>query len=320
MVFSCNFMDVSRSVWLSYVTLRSIRLVLVWMCIVIQWPQTMYPRWMCNLLFQFNLWGFCTEFKNSPRQTNFNRIIFCLHFILCTIFTFFLIAYLRRPIQNVLGIVDDGIKFSVMLLVYWTTIIESYLSRKTQKQFWDIIEKIDQQFCSHRQIYFKVYIIKMAIYFTCLLLYLLNNFQQILPDSDLYYFWVFYTSFHVFYNVRLFYYLFLLEFIKYELTIIDKEVGEILNSIEKCRLQSAKEFLKKFHRNRINWIQKYYAMSFDLCGIVNSVFGWSNVAAVLLPILLVLTDVNMFYWKVLNLFEVNVIGEWFAPIEQKIFQ
>lgn len=260
-------------------------------------------------MFYFDLWGFCTQFKRSPRQRNYDRLSFILHIVLCTIFTIFLFAYLKRPVQDNLGIFNDGIKLNAMLLVYWLSIIESYSSRKTQKKFWDIVQQIDQQFCSHRQVYFRIYIIKMVIYLTCLVLFLSNYICHILPDSELHYFWFFFTSFQIYYNNRLFYYLFFLEFIKHELECIEKEVGEMLNSLERSKLQSAKEFLKKFHIERFKWVREYYGLVCDLCGIANDVCGWSNVAAVPLPFLLFMTNINWFYWKLLNLFEIDIVGK-----------
>lgn len=269
----------------------------------------MYPTWLERLMFYFDLCGLCTQFKSSPRQFNFDSLVLILHMILATVFTVFTFLFLKRPIQDSLGIFNDAIKLYALLLVYWLSIFDSYSKRKTQKKFWQIIEQIDQRFCSHRHVCFKSYIIKLIVYFFFLAIFLMNYIWHILPGSELHYFWFFFTSFYIFFNIRLFYYLFFLEFIKHELKIIDHEVSEILNTFERNKLKGAKEFMRKFHRNRFKWFREFYGCIYDLCNIINSVCGWSNVAVVPLPFLLLLTDINWFYWKILNVYEIDIVGK-----------
>lgn len=272
----------------------------------------MYPVWLSNLMFFFDCWGHCSQFNTSPRHRKLDSVIFVMQILLVTIFTILILIFLKRPVQDNLGIFNDGVKMTAMIVVYWLSIIESYSKRHAQRRFWTIIKRIDRQFCVHRYRCFKKYIFKMITYAVFMTIFLSNYIFYIPPDSELHYFWLAYTSFSFYYNTRLFYYLFFLEFIKNELQVIDQEVSQILSSFERHKLKSAKEFVKEFHRKRFKWFREYYESIYDLCMIVNSVCGWSNVVAIHLPFLLLLTDMNWFYWKILNMYNIDVIGNLFS--------
>lgn len=269
----------------------------------------MYSLWLVNLTFFFDLWGLCTEFKDSPRQLSFDRIIFVLHILLAIVFTVLTFVFLKRPVQDYLGIFNDSVKLNSMLLVYWLSILESYSTRRTLKKFWIIVQQIDQQFCSHQFLCFKSYFVKMITYFIFLIMFLLNYVWKISPNSDLHYFWFCFTSYQIYFNVRLFYYLFFLEFIKHELKAINQEVSAMLACLKRNKLRNAKDFIRIFHRNRFKWFRQYYGCVYELSNIINSVCGVINCAAIPLPFLLLLTDVNWFYWKILNMYDVDIIGK-----------
>lgn len=99
-----------------------------------------------------------------------------------------------------------------------------------------------------------------------------------------------------------------MELIKNELKMIDCEANEILCACKNGKMKRAKYFMKKFHRNRLKWVREFYSSIYDMCDILNGVFAWSNVFAILISFQLILTDFNWFYWKMFNNFRVDIFG------------
>lgn len=259
---------------------------------------TMYPMWMKILLFYFDLWGFCTRFKSSSKIRRVTeRIIFIFHLISVTTATLIILNFLRRPIGDKLGTVNDSMKLGAILLVYWWTILELNLKRKIQQRFWDIFFNIDTNFCCSCRLNFKSYVSKIPIFLTIFLLLYVRYFIRLftLNKSGLYFFWFCYTFTNLFCKNQFFYYLFFLEFIKNELEMVDFEISEILCACKNGEMKRAKYFVKKFHRNRLKWVRQFYGSIYDLCDVLNSVFGWSNVSAILISFLLILADFNWLF-------------------------
>lgn len=264
----------------------------------------MYPKWMLNLLLYFDLWGFCTQFNRSPNsnQVKIDRLIFIFHMIFASIATLFICNYLKRPDNDTLANINDVLKFTDLLLVYWLSIFELYTNRRIQKEFWSIVRYIDKRFCSLQRFDLGHYPLKIKIYFT---LTILNNcifFNRIFSTArtDFVYLCLCYMLITWIHQNRSFYYLFYLEWIRQELKRVNYEAHEIVATYESSLLRTRNAFMKIFHRNRFKWLRQYYGSTYDLSDEMNMVFGWSNVAVILVSVHLILADVNWFYWKLFN--------------------
>lgn len=122
------------------------------------------------------------------------------------------------------------------------------------------------------------------------------------------YFWCSYIIIVLAYQTLSFYYLFYLEFIHHELCSIDFEIRQLLVDCNAKNWIKTKQFIKRFHCTRLKWIRGYYGLIYNLSETMNSVFGWSNVVTLLLSFEFVLTEINWFYWKLLNKYELRVMG------------
>lgn len=273
----------------------------------------MYPRWMQNLLLYFDFCGFCTQFRQGPNQQKIDFSILIVHVILATITTFFISLYLRRPVADTLGNLNDTLKFFVLVLGYWLSIFELYFKQKTQQQFWHLLRNIDRKFSSHQSFSFSKFLFKMRIYFAITTFAYFVYLHRLISNSGDRFldFWFSYIFVVLAYQNRSFYYLFFLEIIKYELNLIYRELGEILCERQNGKFKDVwkkKCFIKKFCRIRFKWIREFYQSIYDMNGTINTVFGWSNVAVILLSFHLVLADINWFYWKLLNKYQFNILG------------
>lgn len=266
---------------------------------------------MLNLLFYFDLWGFCTQFKRSPKQPNFHRLILVTHSLIASVATSLILKYIRRGDDELsLRAVNDVLKFTVLLLVYWLSILELYSKRYTQRQFWYIVHYIDTRFCSLQRFDLGKYPSKLRIYFILSLFVYCIDFKQLFSVQFVS-FWLCYLYVVWIYQNRSFYYLFYLEWIKQELKRVKHETDEIVQTYQTSTLQTKNYVMKQFHRNRFKWLRQYYGSIYDLSDAVNSVFGWSNVVTILVSVHLILADTNRFYWKIFNRYNTSVIRKLF---------
>lgn len=269
----------------------------------------MYPRWMLSLLFYFDLWGLCTQFKRSPTQPNFHRLILAVHTFLASMATSLIFQYLffLSLVDDLpLRAVNDVLKFTVLLLVYWLSIMELYSKRYTQRKFWHIVDYIDKRFCSLQRFDLGSYPIKLEIYFSLSLFVYCIDFKQLFSVKFVS-FWLCYLFIVWIYQNRSFYYLFYLEWIKQELKRVNNEAGEIMHTYANSTLHMKNIFMNQFHRNRFKWLRQYYGSIYDLSEAMNSVFGWSNAVTILVSVHLILADTNRFYWKIFNRYHTSVM-------------
>lgn len=282
----------------------------------------MYPTWMYRLFLYFDLWGFTTQFKASRSKLNDNNV-FIIHIILALLASFFIVLYLIRPNDDEIARLADYLKFSVLFVVYWLSLIELNSKKDVQRKFWHHVHTIDQYLCSHRQFRLTNYLKKLRIYFSfvgiAFAMYLYRTIHY--TGTNVLFFWVSYMFSIIFFKTRSFYYIFFLEFIKNELKIIDREAAALLKD---CNAATTTENLSRLYRltksfrlSRFKWIRKYYGLVFDLCHTVNAMFGWSNIVVILFTFHLILMDINWAYWKLLNRYPLSVNGKFgiFAWIE-----
>lgn len=273
----------------------------------------MHPKWLNNLFVFFDLYGFSTEFRETPKQRKFHSVILISHIILASVATSRIVLYLLRPVDDQLGTINDIFKFSALVLVYWLSLFEFYLQRKNQKQFWQYVSEIDRKFCCHQHFKLASYQIKMKVYFILSTLAYFLYLERLVENtgSTFLYFWMSYVFMCSVFQVRSFYYLFFLNFIKHELKTIELEVDAVLKDFKSEQLQKIQKrhvFMIEFRQRRLKWIRQYYEIIYQMCRIVNNVFGWSNIVAVIFHFHLILTDINWFYWKLLNKYEFNIYG------------
>lgn len=269
----------------------------------------MYPTCMTKLFLYFDLWGFSTQFRSKHQK--FYRIIFIVHIVSAMVTTIVTIRFLNRPNNDKLGSVNDTIKMISIVLVYWLSILELHSKQESQRKFWEIVQNIDEHFCCHQHFRINTYILKLMVYVALVLAMYLNYLKRIIVANkrELFHFEFWYTFIGLFRINQLFYYLFFLEFIKNELKMINHEANEMMCDSKNGNLKNANNFLYKFQQHRLKWFRKFYGSIYDLCTIINAVFGWSNLAAIIISFQLILTDFNWFYWKIFNQFHVDVIGK-----------
>lgn len=258
----------------------------------------MYPKWLSVLMCYFDLWGFCSQFRTTPNQQTIYKIIFMCHLALDLYVTVVIVEFLKRPIGDSLGVLIDSMKLCPHTLMNWISVCELYFKHRTQNKFWNVIQNINEQFFSHDNLCFKAYLIEMIIYFIVLILMFLNYLIYV-RRSELISFWIASIFIISFFKHYFFYYLFYSEFIKYELTQVERKSFEICTNVH----------LKLSHSNQFQKIRRLYESVNELFNVVNEVFRWSNAVGVPISFLLMLVDINWFYWKIFNKYQVDFLGK-----------
>lgn len=277
----------------------------------------MYPKWIFYFSRYFDLLGFCTgvsaKSSQHPKSVHF---IFMFHIVQITILTVQAIEFLTRAGSsgnNKLGTINDDLKNITTLLIYWSSIFELYLKRDTQKEFWRRFNEIDEHYCSHRRFFLRDFVFH-TIFRNLIVAAVLTEYSVRVVFTKYFNvifveFWVVFIVLTMFSLNRLFYYLFYIELILYELKMIEREVNEVVR-VNRMKLKSRLEVHKftKFHRMRFEWIRQYYQLMWEMTLYVNEVFAWSNLPTILLPFQYILGDANWTIWRFHNSFPLRSGG------------
>lgn len=260
----------------------------------------MIPKCITFLMNVFDFCGFCTQQKPSKRYQRLISIIFVLHIILAIVNTLIFIEYLNNQTIDTLGQINDAAKFSFQLSVYWFSIWEMYSKREMQKLFFDCFRRIDIHFNDHQSFQLCSYRLKFLAH------QLLGGFVRLISLRRVIGcgritlgFWCSYVFILIFIQNRIFYFLFYLEFIKYQLNRIlcfTKQMKELSKNQEFCAE----------HAIVLKWIREYYQIIHDISMNMNDLFGWSNSSTIFCLFVLFSTDSNFFYWKWYNQ-NINII-------------
>lgn len=252
----------------------------------------MQPNQIKQFLNFFDLCGFCSGSSNwfcTRRSINF---VMFAHFLLAIFFTFSQFYYFRVFYSNLemLETISELVEVSATLYTYYLIILDANVHRTAHKYFWDILWQIDNCFCSQFELTCRIYIFKLVIFFLLTFLILIRNMWFSLAE--------FLTiSIHLVIvkicQIRLLYYLFCLEVINSQLKKIEHELVTMkgTHAIVNFQMQS----FHAFEMQRFRWIREYFHCIYDMVEIVNEIFGWSQVAAILLNFHCLFTDFNYFY-------------------------
>lgn len=261
----------------------------------------MFSKRITFLLKFFDICGFCTEAPNSKTHQKCDLFIFLCH--ICCAFTLssFVIKFSMQPIvlNDVLpSVVNTVLQNTGGMFVYWTIMIESYFQRKTQKRFWLQYEKSITFRIHCKSSWLHNYLIKIIEHFIVvipILVYCMHYFMYFVGN---YFFFRLAYFFSIAINqYRVFYYMFYLEIVKYEL----KNIKSKLQQLEVSSKNVGHDFSNENTiDNDLKSINQYYQVICELKECINQVFGLSNFTTILFCFLLPLTDTNWAYLALFN--------------------
>lgn len=241
----------------------------------------MLPTQIVYFLNFFDFLGYDSGSSILSYHRKVIYLIYLLHIFvvaLLTVYKVYLAFWLSLHYDlEMVEVINVSMQFSAPTYTYWMILLDSSLHRHGHKQFWNVVQRIDTSYCRQMNS-LQRFIFKMIAYFSIAIpLFLLfqteTNFDY--PGSI----FVYLTLITVC-QIRIFYYLFCLEIIQFQLNVIEHELKTL--NITTCS-------------NQWKWFRGYYATIHDLTVLLNEIFGCSNVAAILFGFYTVLTDVNVIY-------------------------
>lgn len=182
-------------------------------------------------------------------------------------------------------------------LIYWLIIYEVHTYRKDLQTFWRLLIQINHHYSKQEsfkpQCYLFILIVTPFVDIVFTVFAILN--EQTSRTVQKLMMLIFYSiSFN-----RLFFYLLHMRMIEIQLQTIGIELTNIKNTVENIskfrqsiltNIQSS-----KLMENRFKWIRNYYGIVYEMSLLVNSIFGWSQLAFVLLNCHCSITFLNFFY-------------------------
>lgn len=261
------------------------------------------------ILNYFDSIGFFTEFNLTSKVYQKSvRFIFILYLTFGAIAGVLSVNYIHRKQNDILGGANDIFKLQGFQIFYWVTFMESFIKRKSFREFWQILNTIYSKYNPKRRSQFKRFFVQLFIgvnffalsHFTLISLCFTNHGKYQL-------FWSTFVVFIILLQCRIFYNLLLMELIKNELEIIHQELEKMfLNfsaSEDICKFVRKNSLWIELELNRLKWMREYHSLIFDLCTIFNSACGWSKTVSIIFSFLLLLCDINWIYWKWYNQLE-----------------
>lgn len=269
----------------------------------------MFCEYIFYLLYNFNLFGFCTELSELRasrwRHQIWTRMIMAAQIISsCFLYAFVWINFNESFYDgfDLLSIVNDVVKFSGAVIGFWFIVVESYCQRHVQRKFWQIYRQIRIDFNPiDRDAIFGSYLIKFGEFFMVAIYNEVNNFVAWITETN-FYFAVSYFGLMMMHYMRIFHYLFFIHLLDHQLNEVELQMKLMADISENGMIS----------RDRLKSIRVYYDLVHELSDCINEVFGWSNIVSVLYCFLLLAVDLNWTYWRLHNEVDVPVISTlWF---------
>lgn len=246
----------------------------------------------------FDVCGFNTQSTSLSNHQNVAHHIRCVHVSTALALTIceFLFFYRFHHFTELIEIVNEFIEYSGSICTYWLIIFDSANQCQAHQRFWAIVRQLTPTFSQPivpRSYFVKIIELFFGKIFFDLIWVIYYGFGGFEGLAAL----MFYTAYTipiVICRIRLFYYIFCLEIVLYEIKAMQQEI--------KCmrrRMDSGntcwKHTSNSFQPQRIKWMHKKYYDVHDMITLLNQIFGWSQVSAVLFCFFAFFTDLNYLY-------------------------
>lgn len=262
----------------------------------------MFSKYILCLLYNFNLWGFCTELTELRMNQAWTRLIFGAQIISSCLLCAFACITLNQNHHkgaDFLSISNDVFKISGVVISCWLVLIESYFKRSIQRKFWKIFRQIrDSSNRSDHQLTFGNYFIKFGLFLIVVAgieIYMFNELASVISGWILFFAFS-YFSLLIMQDLRIFHYLFFVHLLDHQLHGVELEMKLMADDSQSAIIS----------RERFKWIRIYYDLIYELSNCMNEVFGWSNIATILCLFLRLVVDLNWIYWLIHNKVDVEV--------------
>lgn len=251
-------------------------------------------------MYFLNFFDAC-GFDSGASKLSSNRItcfIYLMHILAAALFTAFsktfIYMYASYPLFNPVEAVNSFVQYFAPLFTYWLMIFEAYFQRRAHKHFWKILQQTE--YVDSRSdcvpLWFKCKFFEFFVVPTLFILIQLNvsEYAVFLTMA--------YVALAKICQVRVFYYIYCLEIVNIQLQHLEHHIETLRNistqahsgSFERNNIRKSSASSIAFRRFR-----EKYSNIFEMTCLLNEIFGWSQVSAVLFCFYFLLGDLNYVY-------------------------
>lgn len=255
----------------------------------------MLPASIFKILHIFDVFGFnsgLTKFSLNPHLAQFIYIVHISMALLATLFIYSIIEFLSS--KDFIEAISELLQYLSVLITYWLIIYDAYVMRQVNKKFWNKLKWIDGHIYCQSNLCFRNFIIKFVEFFPIKICTVIITIAYNIDNFKIDFMYNF--LFKIF-EIRLFYYLFCLEIIIFQLEQIEIEIKNVSSVINVPKLHSLKirKSIYTFELNRLKWVRNYVFNIHEMIVDLNRIFGWSHVATILSSFYLLLSQLNWSY-------------------------
>lgn len=277
----------------------------------------MLPNQIVHILNLFDTCGFNSGTSALCKNKKANYFIYFLHISAATILTLFefhLMA-IYYPSLGLSEAISESLQCSAALYTYWLILLDSFLHRRAHKHFWDVLRQIDKCYSCQPKRVIHSYMVKFTIYYfkTVAIMFIrliISSFVGFSVDFA-------YIMLFIICELRMFYYLFCLEILHFQLKMVEDEVKIMMNILNLASVRDHHLLLHidvisagySFEMQRLKWIRGYFHCVHKMMYLLNEIFGWSHVAGISFCFYYILTESNWFYIHFNEISSVHRIGE-----------
>lgn len=264
----------------------------------------MVPNQIVRMLNVFDFFGYNSGWSQLSKHKRNAYLIYAVHILVATFFIFYEFRmakiYFSRMILS--EAISECLQYTAALYTYWMIIFDSFFHHQTHKQFWNTVHYIDQHFHDQIDFHFRSYMIKFIVFLIKTMLSVVirmmgNSFAGFEIDTP------FVTLFTIC-DFRMFYYLFCLEVVYFQLEMIELKSERLKSSLHPNHGEISK---RRTYRSiahfdiiscksqHMKWIRDYFHCVHEMVCLLNKIFGWSNVATISLCFCFLLTEIYWYY-------------------------
>lgn len=264
----------------------------------------MLPKQIVRILNFFDSFGYYSESSALAKYPKLQLLAFVIQFFLAVDFTLyqFRLAMELGKFISPLEIANEMIQYTMGLCTYWLIIFDSLYYRRDHRNFWKLLEHIDTHFCK-QFISFRGFLCKFLEFFlVSSVLSTLTYISHAIPQIDGFYI---YMALIIICQFRIFYYVFCLEIVNWQLQMIQHELVKMKQYSSNMAAAGARNLNLK----RLKWVNEYYGYIIEMTESLNAIFSWSQFALILFGFYSLLTNLNWCYASLHLFTSLKYIGE-----------
>lgn len=252
----------------------------------------MFPKWIFCVLICFSLCGFFPHIVKILSRRQCLIFVLLFHILLTAMLMLYSIQVYTwlDSTTSKLNLMVGFSEYFVALITHLANVIEAFVQREYQRKFWRIYKIVDRKYAQQYNQNFRSYSVKFFQHF----MFNIINIYFIRAESILTLcVFVPLALLLAFGRLRIFFYLFYLQLVRFKLRVLAKEAHQ-----NTTYSKQPDPDLKTRNRtqHRFKSIRKDYESVCVMNDYINSIFGWSILLTILSSIIYLQSSVSWFYY------------------------